>query len=207
MKALLLIDLQNDFGNFGILEVKESSKVLAIANQLMHTGYFDCIIATQYAHPADHKSFAANHFFRYPNQRVLIDDVKQRLWAIHCVEGSFGADFINDLNLTKVDKIISRTIDTSCPSHSCFNDNDIATAELTHYLRQQEVEEVFFLGLNTEYGIKDSALDAQKLGFKTFLLEDACLAANLDSEEDGHTAILELQKAGVLLLDSDQLIL
>jgi nicotinamidase/pyrazinamidase len=70
MKALLVIDLQNDFGNFGVLQIKETAKLLAIAKQLIKTGSFDCIIATQYAHPADHKSFAANHFFRYPNQSV-----------------------------------------------------------------------------------------------------------------------------------------
>jgi nicotinamidase/pyrazinamidase len=207
MKALFLMDLQNDFGSFGVLEVKETAKILAIANQLIHSGYFDCIIATQYAHPADHKSFAANHFFRYPNQIVAIEGVEQRLWSIHCVEGSFGADFMNGLELANVDKIIHRAIDTTRPSYSCFDNNNIVETELTQYLKTQKVEEVFFLGVNTEYAIKDSALDAQKLGFKTFLLEDACLAANLDTETDGQTALQELQKAGILLLDSDQLIL
>lgn len=207
MKALLLMDLQNDFGSFGVLEIKGSARILAIANQLIHSGYFDCIVATQYAHPANHKSFAANHFFRYPKQMVAIEGIEQRLWAIHCVEGSFGADFMPDLELSKVDKIIDRMIDTSRPSYSCFDHNNIGETALNQYLQEQKVEEVFFLGVNTEYAIKDSALDAQKLGFKTFLLEDACLAANLDTENDGQAALHELQKAGILLLDSDQLIL
>lgn len=208
MKALLLIDLQNDFGNFGVLQIQGAAKMVGIANQLINTAYFDTIIATQYAHAADHKSFAANHFFRYPNQIVAIEGVEQRLWPIHCVEGSFGAEFIDALNVSKVDKIIQRAIHLTRPSYSCFNNNNapIADSELAHYLQEQKVEEVFFLGVNTEYGIKDSALDAQELGFKTFLLEDACLAANLDSKEDGSQAILELQKAGVVFLDSDQLI-
>jgi len=208
MKALLLIDLQNDFDNFGVLQIKGTNEMLAIAKQLIDAGYFDCIVATQYAHAADHKSFAANHFFRYPNQTVAIEGVEQRLWPIHCVEGSFGAEFMNHLELSSFDKVIQRAIDTVRPSYSCFNHPDnIAEAELTLYLKQQKVEEVFFLGVNTEYAIKDSALDAQQLGFKPFLLEDACLAANLDTEEDGQSAILKLQEAGVVLLDSDQLIL
>jgi len=207
MKALFLMDLQNDFGNFGVLQIKETDKVLAIANQLINSGYFDCIIATQYAHTADHKSFAANHFFRYPNQQVAIEGIEQRLWSIHCVEGSFGAEFMTDLEISKVDHIIQRTIDIAHPSYSCFNnEHTVSEAKLTKYLQQQQVEEVFFLGVNTEYGIKDSALDAQKLGFRTFLLEDACLAANLDTKEDGRLAILKLQEAGVVLLDTDQLV-
>jgi nicotinamidase/pyrazinamidase len=205
MKALLVIDLQNDFGNFGVLQIKETAKLLAITKQLIKTGSFDCIIATQYAHPADHKSFAANHFFRYPNQSVAIDGVEQRLWPIHCVEGSFGAEFMNELDSSKLDKIIHRAIDTTRPSYSCFNHKNIAEAELTHYLQQQNIKEVFFLGVNTEYGIKDSAIDAQELGFKTFLVKDACFAANLDTEGDGDAAILKLQEAGIVLLDSHQL--
>jgi nicotinamidase/pyrazinamidase len=207
MKALLLIDLQNDFDNFGVLQIKGTAKMLATAKQLVKSGYFDCIVASQYAHPANHKSFAANHFFRYPNQSVAIEGVEQRLWSIHCVEGSFGAEFMNDFDASTIDKTIQRAIDITRPSYSCFNHKNIEEAELTKYLQQQKVEEVFFLGVNTEYGISDSALDAQKLGFKTFLLEDACLAANLDTQEDGQKAILKLQEAGVLLLDSDQLVL
>jgi len=200
------MDLQNDFGNFGVLEIKETAKILAIAKQLIDAAYFDCIIATQYAHTPDHKSFAANHFFRYPNQIVEIDGIEQRLWAIHCVEGSFGAAFMNDLECSKLDKVIQRTIDITRPSYSCFDNKNKEKTALASYLRQQNIEEVFFLGVNTEYAIKDSAIDAQELGFKTFLVEDACLAANLDTESDGHKAILELQEARVLLLNSTDLL-
>lgn len=206
MKALLLMDLQNDFGNFGALEIKETTKMLAIAKELMAAACFDCIIATQYAHPADHKSFAANHFFRYPNQIVAIEGIEQRLWPIHCVEGSFGAAFMNALDESQLDKVIYRAIDTTRPSYSCFNTKNSSEAKLTHYLQQQNIKEVFFLGVNTEYGITDSALDAQQLGFKTFLVEDACLAANLDTEDDGQKAILKLQEAGIVLLNSQELI-
>lgn len=209
MKALLLVDLQNDFGNFGVLEIKGTSEIIAIANQMIDVGYFDCIVASQYAHPADLKNFAANHFFRYPNQVVEINGIPQRLWAIHCIEGSFGAEFMDNLQIKGVHKIIQRSIDATRGSYSCFNSGKTAIneSELAIYLHKQEVEEVFILGVNTEYAIKDTALDAASMGFKTFLLEDACLAANLDTLEDGRLAILELQKAGITLLDSDQLML
>ena len=89
MKALIVVDLQNDFCSNGILEVKGSESIIPIANQLMTSGYFDVIIATQDWHPADHKCFAANHHFRYPGQVVEINGIPQQLWAMHCVQGAW----------------------------------------------------------------------------------------------------------------------
>ncbi|BDS10824.1 isochorismatase family protein [Aureispira anguillae] len=208
MKALILVDLQNDFGNFGALALKEANEVIAIANQLMHTGFFDLVIASRYWQPADHKIFAANHFFRYPNQLVDIDGHSERLWSIHCVQDSFGASFIDALELAPIDKIVSKRADKDNFSYSCFFPPKInEKSELLTYLKASKVEDVFLLGFMTEFGIKESALDAQKFGFRTHLIKDACRAANLDSPKDGANSLELLQTAGITLLDSDQLML
>lgn len=208
MKALLLIDLQNDFGGFGVLPIKGANALIPIANQLMDYGYFDLVIACKTAYPADHKIFAANHYFRYPKQIVEIDGKPQRLWPIHCVEDSFGAELIDGLHLNKVNQIISKGIHPdNAIGYSAFDKDKKEATALHNYLKEQQVEEVFLLGMTTEFSIKETALDALQLGFQTFIIEDACCAANLDDPEDGHQAILALQKAGIILLDSDQLIL
>lgn len=207
MKALLLVDLQNDFGGFGALPIKGSNELIPIVNQLINHGYFDLVVACKSWHPADHTSFAANHFFRYPKQIVEINGVARRLWIIHCVQDSLGAELIDGLHLDKINQIISKGMDKDMDSYSCFYGKNKEATELTQYLRGHKVQEVFLSGLRTEYGIKETALDAKQLGFKTFVLEDACCALNIDYPDDGHQAILALQKAGIILLDSDQLIL
>lgn len=207
MKALIVTDLQNDFGSFGVQQIKGIQDILPIANQLIQSNYFDCIIASRYWYPANHPIFAANHYFRYPNQEIEINGHLQRLWAIHCVQESFGAAFIDELQIDKVDKIISKGTHIENVHYSAFNHKFPEESELNTYLKAASIHEVFIVGVATEFGVKQTALDAQALGFQTFVLEDACRAANLDHPNDGQLALQELQQANITLLDSDQLIL
>jgi len=207
MKALIVVDLQNDFCSNGVLEVKDAESIIPIANQLMASGYFDVVVATQDWHPADHKCFAANHHFRYPGQVVEINGIPQQLWAMHCVQGAYGAKLTDELNLDTIDKIIQKGSNKEIDTFSGFRDNKKENpTELEDYLKKAAVQQVFILGLATEYSVKHTALDAVDLGFKTFLIEDACRAVNLE-ESDGANAIQEMQEADITLLDSDQLVL
>lgn len=207
MKALIIVDLQNDFCANGVLEIEHADEVIAIANQLMASRYFDLIIATQDWHPANHKSFAANHVFRYPGQIVEINGINQRLWPMHCVQESFGADFSSEFESDKVDKIVQKGTNPEMDAYSAFYDNEKRQqTDLADLLKEKSVQQVFVMGLATEYSVKETALDANNLGFETFLIEDACRAANWD-ENDGQKAIHEIQECGVTLLDADQLIL
>ena len=207
MKALIIADLQNDYYSLGPLAIQGVDDILPIANQLAASDYFDVVVATQDWHPANHKSFAANHYWRYPGQEMDLNGVNQRLWGIHGVQESLGADFIEELNLDVIDKIVQKGQNPEVDSYSPFFDNNKEQAsDLANFLQEHKVEQVFILGVATEYTVAYTAKDALALGFQTFIVEDACKACNWEAE-DGAKALQELEKAGVVLLDSDQLIL
>ncbi len=204
MKALLLIDLQIDFCPGGALEVKEGDQVIPIANSLMEQ--FDLVVATQDWHPADHGSFAANHPWRKPGQVIDLHGLPQVLWPIHCVQGSFGANFHPTLNQAGIDKVFVKGTDPTIDSYSGFFDNGHRKATgLGDYLREQGVTQVFVLGLATDYCVKFTALDAIELGFDTSLIEDASRGVNLN-EGDVQQAIAEMRSKGVNIIQSSSIL-
>jgi nicotinamidase/pyrazinamidase len=206
MKALILVDLQNDFCALGALEVKEGNKVVPIANKLMDAKLFDLVIATQDWHPANHKSFAANYFFRKPGQVIDLNGLPQVLWPMHCVEGSFGAEFVQELNTELIDTIFQKGTDTEIDSYSGFFDNGkLKSTGLDAFLKEKKVEEVYVLGLATDYCVKFTALDANDLGFKTYLIEDACRGVDLN-EGDVSKALEEMKEQGVCMISSTSLL-
>lgn len=200
MKALILVDLQNDFCANGALEVPEGNAVIPIANQLIPQ--FELVIATQDWHPADHKSFAANHLFRQPGMVIDLHGLSQVLWPIHCVQESYGAQFVKELNTEGIHKIFQKGTDAEIDSYSGFFDNGKRKATgLGDYLKEQGVTEVYVLGLATDYCVKFTTLDALELGFKTYLIEDACRGVDLQVG-DCARAIEEMRAAGAHIVSS-----
>jgi nicotinamidase/pyrazinamidase len=204
MKALLLIDLQNDFCPGGALEVKEGDQVIPIANQLLD--HFPLVVATQDWHPADHGSFAAMYPFRRPGQVINLDGLQQVLWPIHCVQDSFGAELVSDLDQSKIHKIFYKGTESNIDSYSGFFDNGHRKSTgMGDFLKAQGVTEVYILGLATDYCVKFSALDALELGFKVSLVEDACRGVNLQ-EGDVELALEEMRTAGARILHSTEVL-
>ena len=203
MKALLLVDIQNDFCPGGALEVKEGDQVVPIANQLME--YFDLVVATKDWHPANHGSFAANHPWRYPGQIIELDGLEQILWPIHCVKDSFGALLVKTLNTEKIEKIFQKGTDPNIDSYSGFFDNAHRKATgLGNFLKDKGVEEVYVMGLAQDYCVKYTILDALELGFKTYLIADGTRAVNLNPG-DGDNAIKEMKAKGAIVINSNSL--
>lgn len=204
MKALILVDLQNDFCPGGALEVKEGDLTIPLANQLMEK--FEMVVATQDWHPANHGSFAANHPWRKPGQIIDLHGLQQFLWPIHCVQGSFGANFVKALNMDKVTKVFVKGTDPTIDSYSGFFDNGHRKETgMGDYLKEQGVTEVYVMGLATDYCVKFTALDAVFLGFKTYLIEDASRGVNVN-EGDVDKAVEEMREKGVSILHSDVLL-
>ncbi len=205
IKALILVDLQNDFCKGGALEVKGSDDIIPIANSLIPQ--FDVIVATQDWHPANHGSFAANHLWRKPGQVIDLYGLPQVLWPIHCVQNSFGALLHKSLQLPQMTdskspnfKIIPKGTDPEVDSYSGFFDNGRRKqTELHDFLSAHGVEEVYVMGLATEYCVKFTALDAVTLGYQTFLIQDGSRGVNLN-EGDVDRAIVEMKEAGVTIL-------
>src|ERR1700721_2989039 len=101
MKALILVDLQNDFFPNGALEVKGGNQVLPAINELLKEP-FDLIVATKDFHPPNHVSFAATHG-KKPGERINYKGIEQILWPLHCVANTPGSDFAPGWDISKVD--------------------------------------------------------------------------------------------------------
>lgn len=203
MKALILVDIQNDFCPGGALAVPEGDAVVPIANRVMSK--FPLVVATQDAHPSTHKSFAVNHPGKNPYEVIDLEGLPQVLWPEHCVAGSIGFEFHPELDLSRVAAIFPKGTDPAIDSYSGFFDNGHRKATgLGEYLRSKQVDEVFVMGLATDYCVKATAIDAAQLGLKTTVIEDGCRGVGLQPN-DIDDAKAELRAAGVTFVQSDNL--
>lgn len=197
-KALIMIDLQNDFCPGGSLAVSGGDEVIPLANQLQV--HFEVILATQDWHPEDHSSFAISHPGYRVGEVIKINEIEQILWPSHCIQESQGAAFHPDLSLQKVQKTFHKGIDKKIDSYSAFFDNaHLRSTGLEEYLQETGIDTVYLMGLATDYCVKYSALDAVHSGFKVFVVEDACRGVELKAG-DSARALQEMQAAGVKLV-------
>lgn len=188
MKALIIVDIQNDFTKGGSLEVQGGDEIITLINELQH--HFDLLIATQDWHPQHHKSFASNHPRRNPFEKIQLNDLEQVLWPDHCVQCSTGAMFHKDLNLNNVEAIFRKGMDPNIDSYSGFYDNGhLKSTGLAGYLRERNVTEVYVCGLAGDYCVYFTAIDAIREGFKTFYIEDATRSINEDGFEKAKVTI------------------
>lgn len=207
MKALILVDIQNDFLSGGALAVAEGDLVVPIANRLTAKKgtHFDLVVATQDWHPAGHGSFASNNPGTKPGELGALAGLPQVMWPNHCVQGTGGAQFAAGLDRQPLDQIIQKGTDPSIDSYSGFFDNGHRKATgLDDFLKKNAVTEVTVMGLATDYCVKFTALDAISLGYKTSLVTDGCRAVNLHPD-DAIKSIEEMKKAGVQILTSKEI--
>jgi nicotinamidase/pyrazinamidase len=201
--VLLVIDLQNDFCPGGALAVADGDSVIQPIQRVAQR--FEHVILTQDWHPADHFSFASAHPGKKPFEQIESGYGPQTLWPDHCVQGTKGAEFHSDLSLTRAELILRKGFRRTIDSYSAFFENDRSTSTgLAGYLRERALTRVFLAGLAYDYCVGYSALDARRLGFPAFVIRDACRPIDLN----GSVATIEAEfaKAGVVLLDSEQLL-
>ena len=198
MKALIIVDVQNDFCPGGTLPVPEGDRVVEVINRIQPG--FDLVVATQDWHPADHGSFAANHPGRRPGEQIELAGLPQILWPVHCVQGTPGAELHPGLDRSQIARVFPKGTDPKVDSYSGFFDNGRRSSTgLGEYLKGQGVTEVCVAGLATDYCVKATALDAVGLGFKTYLVEDACRGVEL-RPGDVRRAIDEMRQQGVIVV-------
>ncbi|PYL22859.1 MAG: bifunctional nicotinamidase/pyrazinamidase [Verrucomicrobia bacterium] len=203
MNALIIVDLQNDFLPGGALAVPHGDEVVPLANKLQ--GRFELVLATQDWHPADHGSFAANHPGKKPGDRIILDDIEQILWPVHCVQNTHGADFAPSFDTSLIAHVFHKGIDPRIDSYSTFFDNaHRRRTGLGEYLKERSINDVYLLGLALDYCVKYSALDARHLGFNTHIILDGCRGIGL-APGDIDRAIDEMTEAGAILLQSHDL--
>lgn len=189
MKALVIIDMQNDFVPGGSLAVPEGDQIVPIINELQEK--FDLVIATQDWHPLDHSSFAENHLGKKEFETIQLHGMDQILWPVHCVQNSKGAEFHPGLNSKKIEDIFRKGTNKEIDSYSGFYDNaHLKSTGLAGYLKEKGVSSLYFCGLAAEYCVYFSIIDALKEDFEATLLEDATRAISKEDFEKAKRSIL-----------------
>lgn len=175
-KALIVVDVQNDFCPGGSLAVADGTAVVPPLNKLMKEflDRGDPVFKTRDWHPAKTK-----HFKDYGGA-----------WPVHCVQNTPGAEFHHDLIDDPRITIVAKGIDESADGYSGFDGTNLAKI-----LREQGVAEVWVGGLATDYCVKETVLDALRAGFDVKALADAMLPVN-KKPGDGEQAIEEMRAAG-----------
>ena len=203
MKALIIVDLQNDFLPGGALPVPHGDEAIPLANELQPR--FDLVVATKDWHPRNHGSFAANHPGKKPGDRVTLDGIEQILWPAHCVQNTHGAEFASSFDTSRITHVFHKGIERNIDSYSTFFDNAHRRhTGLADYLKKRSIKDIYLLGLALDYCVKYSALDARHLGLNTHVILDGCRGIELESG-DIDQALEEMKRAGAVLLKSSDL--
>ena len=211
--ALIIIDVQNDFCPGGALAVPEGDLVTAPLNRLssVFCSREGRVIATQDWHPENHVSFAGipvpsgspgSLDLHRSEKRGGENERDSVLWPAHCVQGTRGADFRAELDLTPVSMIIRKGFRTYLDSYSAFYENDRKTSTgLDGFLKALSIDSVFLGGLATDYCVFYSAMDAVSLSYKTFVLGDAVRGVDLPKGSVDRAFTL-MKEAGVTVIES-----
>jgi nicotinamidase/pyrazinamidase len=177
--CLLVVDVQNDFMPGGALAVPGGDDVVPVINRLV--ARFEHVVLTQDWHPRRHISFASSHPGKQPFETTRLAYGTQVLWPDHCVQGTSGAVFHPDLDVTKAQLVIRKGHHAGIDSYSAFLEADRKTATgLAGYLRERGFGTLYVCGLATDFCVAWSALDARAAGFEVTVIEDACRAIDLD---------------------------
>lgn len=172
-KALVMVDVQNDFFSGGVLAVAGAEKVVDPLNRLARA-FFEAnmpVFACRDWHPGQHKSFKAFG----------------GVYPVHCVQGTEGADLYPSL-ITSGVTVVDKAYRADDEDMSAFADG-----RLKDMMDLSMCKSIYIGGLTTEFGVKATALDALKHGFPTFIVQEAVVPAK---PHNGDRAIVELIKAG-----------
>ena len=196
MKTLVLVDIQNDFLKGGSLAVPEGEKIIKPINKIIKQ--YDLVIATKDWHPKNHISFASNHPDKKIGDIINVNGVDQVLWPDHCIQNSYGSDFPEQLDISKLAKVVYKGSDANIDSYSGFFDNGhFRSTGLSDYLKSKDVNKIDYVGLATDYCLKYTAIDSVSEGFKTRVLIN-CIKG---IEEKGcELALNEMKSKGIELI-------
>ena len=170
--AVLVIDVQKDFCSGGALPVEKGDLIVPVINAIV--GTHDMVIATQDWHPPDHKSFASMHPGKKPYDVIELRGEKQVLWPEHCVHGTRGAEFHEDLDTKRLRAIFRKGADPEVDSYSGFRDNSRESITgLDGYLKGLGVKRIHLTGLATDYCVYHTAMDGLENGYEVVIILDA----------------------------------
>lgn len=191
---LLVVDIQHDFCPGGGLAVPRGDEVVPVINGLAR--HFTHVALTQDWHPPGHLSFASSHAGAHPYEIVDVDYGAQILWPDHCVQGTRGAAFRDDLDIPHAQLVLRKGHHRNIDSYSAFYENDRRTPTgLASYLRERGMRRIFLAGLALDFCVRYSAEDARRTGFEVVVIEDACRAIDVGGSVAATRA--EFQRLGI----------
>lgn len=192
--ALIVVDFQEDFcPPAGSLAIPQGRDIAPAVNELLALPSFAVRIATQDWHPADHISFAANHHSQPPkrpfedtatviNPHNASESYETRLWPVHCVQDSRGAELVPELAADRVDVVVRKGTDARVEMYSAFYDPfkspRVCDSGLARQLKERGVTHVYVVGLAFDYCVSATAADAAKEGFVTYVVEEGTRAVD-----------------------------
>ena len=188
----------------GALAVNRANEIIDLFNKMAEKVRQNGgkVLATQDWHPSDHISFAASHpdakagdiitvpvsenaiqdlFRNFPHLHDPVpDSIQQVLWPVHCVQNTQGAAFHDELNVQLIDFVFRKGHRKNIDSYSAFFENDRCTpTDLYGYLKEQSIDTLLIGGLATDYCVFYSVMDSLRLGFKTYVINDACMGIDI----------------------------
>lgn len=203
MKALLLIDMQNDFCTGGSLAVDGSLDIIDPINHFIDHCVASGIpvIATKDYHPAGHVSFASSHEGKKVMDKVMTSTgVEQILWPDHCVQGTMGCEFYPALDAGHFDYVVCKGMHKDVDSYSAFFDNArVYKTDLHEWLQERGIDGLYICGLALDYCVRYSATDARELGYDVQVLMP--LTAVI-APESGSKALDAIRQAGCIVRES-----
>lgn len=178
MKALLIVDMQNDFCPGGALPTPDGDQIVRVINTLVDS--FRLVLASKDWHPAE-----TVHFEKWPK---------------HCVRGTLGAEFHPDLRADTIGQVFLKGTGNRDDGYSAF---EATNENLAEYLKNREVDDLYIAGLTAEFCVKQTVLDAMRNGFHVYVIKDA-IGGIHQHEGDVDRAFAEMAESGAVIITSDQ---
>ncbi|KAK2592185.1 NAD(+) salvage pathway protein [Conoideocrella luteorostrata] len=198
--ALIVVDFQEDFcPPNGSLAVPDGRTISTAINQLLALP-FHLKLATRDWHPANHISFAENHPSATPfissttitHPRDSLKSYTTTLWPVHCVKDTPGAQFVPELDLSRIEEVIDKGQNESVEMYSAFYDPfHVSDSGLVHRLKDEGVTDVFVVGLASDFCVKATAEHALDEGFGSYIVEEATKPVMPDQWEECRQEIAE----------------
>lgn len=179
MRALIIVDVQNDFCEGGSLAVEGGAAVAAAVGPHARAGGYDHVVATR-----DHHLEPGDHFSDTPD---YVDS-----WPPHCLAGTPGASFHPALDVAPIEAVFDKGAHAA--AYSGFEGYHLGSTSLRDWLAERGITEVDVVGIATDHCVRATALDAAAAGLRTRVLLDLCAGVAPETTE---AAVARMREAGV----------
>lgn len=183
-RALLIVDVQNDFTEGGALACEGGAETAARISRFLtdHAAEYSAIIASRDWHDVD--SDNGGHFSETP------DWINS--WPVHCVAGTAGADYHAAFDTSAVGLHLYKG--QGVPAYSAFEGVTADGSTMSDIVEGNQISHMDIVGIATDYCVRESALDAVAAGLAVTVKADLCVGVHPASSI---TALSELAAAGV----------